>query len=147
MIVCNRQRELGQWLCERTGGAYIDGEGTYIGLETDGKIVAVAGYDHYNGASIHVHLAVDGKITPEFLWYGFYYPFEELKVRKLIGIVASTNEKALRLDKHFGYVTEAIIKDAAPTGDLHILTMTKDQCRYLTRKPHHGKQSISACCT
>lgn len=93
-----------------------------------------------------MHLAVDGKITPEFLWYGFYYPFEELKVRKLIGIVASTNEKALRLDKHFGYVTEAIIKDAAPTGDLHILTMTKDQCRYLTRKPHHGKQSISACC-
>lgn len=43
MIVCNSQRELGQWLCERTGGAYIDGEGTYIGLETDGKIVAVAG--------------------------------------------------------------------------------------------------------
>lgn len=130
-------------MCKRTGGRYIKGDGTYIGLETDGKIVAVAGYDGYNGASIRVHLAVDGKITPEFLWYGFYYPFEELKVKKLIGLVASTNHKALRLDKHFGYVEEAVIKDAVPYGDLHILTMTKDQCRYLTRK-HHGQQGESS---
>lgn len=144
MIVCDRQEVLGRWLCERTGGAYLAGESTYIGLETDGKIVAVAGYDDYNGASVRAHLAIDGKLTPEFIWYGFYYPFEELKVNKIIGLVASTNHKALRLDKHFGYIEEAIIKDAVPYGDLHILTMTKDQCRYLTRK-HHGQQILSAC--
>ena len=137
MIVCDRQDELGQWLCQKTGGKYVPGSEQYIGLETDGKIVAVAGYADYNGASIRVHLAVDGKITPEFLKFGFQYPFEQLKVKKLIGLVSSANKKALKLDKHFGYVEEAVIKDAVPDGDLHILTMTKDQCRFLNGA-HHG---------
>ena len=136
MIVCDRQRELGEWLCKRTGGKYVEGAETYVGLETMGRITACAGYGDYNGASIRVHLAVEGKITPEFLWYGFYYPFEQLGVKKLIGLVSSSNVRALRLDKHFGYVHEATIKDAAPDGDLLILTMTRDQCRFLKGSKH-----------
>ena len=138
MIVCDRQRELGEWIAKRTGGKYVDGQETYIGLETDGKIVAVAAYTDFNGASVRVHLAIDGKLTPEFLWYGFHYPFEELGVNKLIGLVSSGNTKAIRLDKHFGYTHEATIKDAVPNGDLLVLTMTKDQCRFLRGK-NHGK--------
>ena len=136
MIVCDRQKELGEWIAKRTGGKYVEGEQRYIGLETDGKIVAVAAYAGCNGASVYAHLAIDGKITPEFLWFGFYYPFEQLKVKKIIGLVASTNTKALRLDLHFGYVHEATIKDAAPDGDLLVLTMTKEQCRFLRGKHH-----------
>ena len=138
MIVSDRQDELGQWLCSRTGGTYVPDSERYIGLETDGKIVAVAGYADYNGASIRVHLAIEGKLTPEFVKFGFEYPFKQLGVKKLIGLVASTNKKALKLDKHFGYVEEAVIKDAVPDGDLHILTMTKDQCRFLNGV-HHGR--------
>lgn len=134
MIVCDRQKELGEWIAKRTGGAYVEGEQKYIGLETDGQIVAVASYANCNGASVYVHLAIDGRLTPEFLWFGFYYPFEQLKVNKLIGLVESTNTKALRLDLHFGYVHEATIKDAAPGGDMLILTMTRAQCRFLKRK-------------
>jgi len=143
LIICDRQDELGEWLCSRTGGTYVKGDTTYIGLETNGKIVGVAGYEGFNRASVRVHLAVDGKITPEFLWFGFYYPFEQLKVRKLIGLVSSSNKKALRLNKHFGYVQEGLIRDAAPDGDIHILTMTKEQCKFL-RKDHGIKiQSAS----
>jgi len=131
-IITDRQSELGHWLCSRTGGEYT-GSGAYIGLEKDGVIVAVSGYEDYNGASIRAHLAADGRLSREFIWYGFYYPFCELKVKKIIGLVSSKNEKALKLDKHFGYIEEAIIKDAAPDGDLHILTMTKEQCRFLNK--------------
>ena len=134
MIICDRQDELGEWLCSRTGGKYVKGSGSYIGLERNGKIVAVVGYEDYNGASIRAHIAFEGQLTREFIWYGFYYPFEQLKVKKIIGLVSSNNHKALKLDKHFGYVEEAIIKDAVPDGDLHILTMTKEQCRFLKRK-------------
>ena len=132
MVITDRQGELGAWLCSRTGGEYIPGAGVYIGNERCGKIVAVAGYEDYNGASVRVHIAGEGNwLTRDFLWYGFYYPFEQMKVKKLIGIVASTNKKALKLDLNFGYVQEAIIKNAAPGGDIYILTMTKDQCRFL----------------
>lgn len=136
MIVTDRQDELGEWLCSRTGGQYVPGSGVYIGNELHGKIVAVAGYEDFNGASVRVHVAGEGRwMTRDFLWYGFYYPFEEMKVKKIIGLVASTNLKALKLDLHFGYLHEATIQDAVPGGDLYILTMTKDQCRFL-KKPN-----------
>lgn len=135
MIITDRQEELGRWLCPRTGGRYVPGAGVYIGNEINGKLVAVVGYEDYNGASVRIHVAGEGHwMTREFLWFAFYYPFEQMKVKKLIGLVAGTNERALKLDKHLGYVEEAVIKDAVPGGDLHILTMTKEQCRFLKRK-------------
>jgi L-amino acid N-acyltransferase YncA len=131
VIVCDRQAALGRWLCARTGGTYQPGTGVYIGLETGGKLAAVAGFEDYNRASIRIHLAVDGKMTREFLRVAFSYPFEQLQVCKLIGIVSSANRAALRLDRHLGFVEEAVIKDACPDGNLHILTMTRKQCRFI----------------
>jgi hypothetical protein len=134
MIVLDRQDELGEWLASRTGGIYITGSGRYIGLEKNGVITSVAGFEDYNGASIRGHLAVDdNRMDKKWMKFCFEYVFCQLKVKKLIGLVSSANTKALRLDKHFGYIEEGIIKDAAPDGDLHILTMTKEQCRILNK--------------
>ena len=131
-IITNQNHILGPWLCSRTGGEYTGG-GQYIGLiDDDGNIIAVAGYEDYNGASVRAHIAFDGMLTREFIRIGFDYPFNQLKVKKIIGLVSSCNKKALKLDKHLGYVEEAIIKDACLDGDLHILTMTREQCRFLS---------------
>lgn len=134
-IVTDKQDELGHWLCSRTGGEYTGG-GSYVGLEKDGSIVAVVGYEDYNGASVRMHVAGEGRrwMTREYLWYCFYYPFEQIKVKKILGLVHSANVDAIRLDKHLGFVHEATITDAVPNGDLLILTMTKEQCRFLTKK-------------
>lgn len=133
-IVTDRQAELGHWLCSRTNGEYT-GSGTYIGLEKAGVIVAATGYEDFNGASIRMHVAGDGKrwMTREFLWYAFHYPFCELNVKKIIGLVHSGNEDALKLDNHLGMVHEATIKDGVIDGDLLIFTMTKEQCRFLRK--------------
>lgn len=134
MIVLDRQDELGEWLVARTGGAYIRGAGQYIGLERKGVIQAVAGFDNYNGASVCGHMAVDGRMDMEWMTFCFEYVFNQLKVHKLVGIVAGDNHRALRLDKHFGYVEEAILKGCSPNGaDMHFLTMTKAQCRILNK--------------
>lgn len=134
-IVTDRQSELGHWLCSRTGGEYTGG-GSYVGLEKDGSLVAVVGYEDYNGASVRMHVAGEGRrwMTRDYLWFCFYYPFEQMKVRKILGLVHSANADAIRLDKHLGFVHEATIADAVPDGDLLILTMTKEQCRFLRKK-------------
>jgi len=131
-------------VCERTHGTYV--EGTAIGLERDGELIAGVLYDHYNGASMAMHVAAEGKqwLNREYLWFCFYYPFEQVKVKKVIGIVPSTNTQALRFDKHLGFREEARIVGAAPGGDLVFLTMTRDECRYLERD--HGKQKLAAAC-
>ena len=133
-VIVNRQAELGAWLCCRTGGAYRPGDGAYIGLETGGKLAAVAGYEDYNNASIRIHLAIDGRMSGEFIRAAFAYPFLQLQVKKLIAIVPGSNKAALRLDLHLGFIEEAVIKEACPGADMHLLTMTRAQCRFLADK-------------
>lgn len=130
-IITDDQERVGKWLHDKIGGVYANEIGSYIGLEKDGVIIAATGYEDFTGVSVRTHIAVNGKITKEFLRFIFWYPFEQLKVKKLIGLVSSGNEKALKLDKNFGFVEEAIVKDVYKDGDLHILTMTRDQCRFL----------------
>ncbi len=139
-IVTDENQRLGQWLLDRqgVGGCWRDSDGQTIGLTDDaGEIKAVAMYDNFNHANVHVHIAaVPGShwMTRDFLWYIFYYPFEQLRCKRITGFVASTNTAAQRLDEHLGFKLEATLKDAHPLGDLLIYSMTKDECKWLTRK-------------
>ena len=123
---------IGPWVCERTGGVYTPSDSIAMGRIQDGVLLGGVVFDHYNLASIAMHCAGDGAwITREFLRKAFAYPFDQLKVNKILGLVDSSNEAARRLDEHLGFVIEATVKDAAPHGDLLIYSMTREQCKYL----------------
>lgn len=136
-VITGYNNIFGPWLMQRIGGQWIEGRGHTIGLWQDGVgPIACCFYESCNGASILGHLAGDGSrwMTREFLWYCFYYPFVQLNVKKILGLVESTNTAAIRLDEHLGFTLEATLKDAAPNGDLLIYSMVKDQCRWLSLK-------------
>lgn len=99
----------------------------------DGALIAGVLFDNFTGRSVQMHVAGTGKrwLTREFLNFCFRYPFEQLKVNKVVGLVDSTNAAALRFDLHLGFQQEAVIKDAGKVGDTIILTMTREQCRFL----------------
>jgi len=99
----------------------------------DGIAIAGAIFEGYNTYTIQTHIWIkDGCIT-EKEWYAaiFDYPFNQLQVNKLIGQVSSKNEKACKLDEHFGFEVEAVIKDHSPDGDLLLYTLPRDKCRIL----------------
>lgn len=122
---------VGPWVCERTGGVFEEKTSTAIGWIRGDELVSGVVYDMHNGRSICMHVATLGPMTRGFIRTAFDYPFNQLGLSKVIGLVDSTNEKALKLDKHLGFVQEACIKDAAKDGDLLILTMTRQQCRWI----------------
>lgn len=135
-ILIGQDDYVGKWVCLRAGGQYSGG--TTVGLtELRGafpSLIAGVMYDQFNGASICMHVAAEpGKrwMTREYLWFCFYYPFVQLGVQKIIGLVPAANEIALRFDKHLGFEEEHRIRDAHPRGDLVILSMTREQCRFL----------------
>lgn len=133
----------GPWLAHMNGNRWVPGFGSTIGLWDEELCVPLAAcyYEGCNGASIRGHLAGVGKkwMNREFLWFCFYYPFIQLGVNKIIGLVSSDNLEARKLDEHLGFVLEATLKDATPKGDMLIYTMTKDQCRWLTLKGENVK--------
>jgi predicted dinucleotide-binding enzyme len=83
---------------------------------------------------MHIAGFVPNWINRSILWMGFAYPFLQLKCKVLIGRVASTNHKALKLDKHLGFKEIARIPDAVPNGDVIILTMRREECHWLNAK-------------
>lgn len=106
-----------------------------IGLEQDGRLIAAAVYEGFNGQNMWVHLCGEPGsrwMTREFLRAGFAYPFLVCKVKRLSGYVNASNKEARRLNEHFGYRVEATLEGAAHDGgDVLIYVMKKEDCRYV----------------
>ncbi len=143
-IMTGADEWLGPWMAERQDAQWTPGAGHIIGLLDDqNEPLCVVMFDQYNKANINMHLAaVPGKrwLNREFLWYCFYYPFCQLGVKRITGLVPASNLQARKFDEHLGFTLEATLKDAHPDGDLLVYCMTKEQCRWLTLKDtRHGK--------
>jgi hypothetical protein len=146
-VVTGHDEIFGPWLFSRLDSEWVPGRGSVIGLWDDkvGPIAACC-YESYNTASVIAYLAGEGSkwLTREYLWYCFFYPFEQLRVRKILAIIESTNEASIRLNTHFGFRLEATLKEAAPKGDLLIYSMTRDQCRWLSLREKYRGQAQSS---
>jgi RimJ/RimL family protein N-acetyltransferase len=105
----------------------------YLGQVLDGQIRAVVVFCGFYGKSCMIHVGSEGNHwnTKSFLRAVFDYPFNKLKLKVIIGTVAGSNEKALRLDRHLGFKDVATIPDAHDEGDLVILEMRPSFCRWL----------------
>lgn len=144
-ILCQREEIFGPWMMSALNvGHWVPGRGHIIGLwdDLDGPVAGCL-YENANGASIMLHCATDQSrkwMNREFLWFVFYFPFEQLGVTKIISPVESTNSECIRFIEHIGFTLEATLKDAAPKGDLLIYTMVKDQCKWLNLKDRYRGQ-------
>ena len=134
--------EVGHWVAARNFQMYFEANSQSIGLEKDGEIVAGVIYEDWNGQSIMCHIAIIGNLTPTFLAKIFDYPFRQLGAHKIIAPVASVNSESIRLVTNMGFKEEAKIKDAHPSGDIVVFTMTKNECRFLGEK--YGKKLTSS---
>lgn len=143
MIIDNDHERVGKWICEKLDTKWREGN-KCIGLERNGEIVAGVMFDWTNGASVTAHIAITGQINREFLWFVFYYPFEQLKVNVILGQVSSKNLKAQRFDEHLGFQLHTIIPSGCPDGDLFIYSMYKHQCKWLRIKNGNVQQARRA---
>lgn len=131
MLVYDAER-IGRWVTEKAGGTYHEGN-QGIAVEHDGKLVAGIMYDGYTGASIAMHSRVDDKtkISREWLRQIFDYPFNQLKVKRVSGLVSSANTEAQKVNEKLGWIRETTLADYFPDGDGIVYVMRRDDCRWL----------------
>jgi RimJ/RimL family protein N-acetyltransferase len=134
-VVTDNQEHLRGWISGVLGMQFSP-FATFIGQEIDGEVKAVVAFDNVLDKSCMMHTAaiVPNWISKDLLWACFDYPFNILKVKVILASVASTNTEALKLDRHLGFKDKAYIEDAHIDGDLVILAMRREDCRWLDIK-------------
>ena len=129
MILLNQQ-SLKDWAIKHQIPTSDDAH--YIGQVLDGQIKAVVVYCGFFGKSCMIHVGAEGQhwMTKDYLKEVFNYPFNKLKLKVIIGTVAGSNKKALKLNRHLGFRDVATISDAHDDGDLVILEMRPEYCKW-----------------
>ncbi len=136
-------RWVGDWVAKQMGSLYSPLQSEAIGLTRDHELVAGIIYEDWNRKSVVCHIAIRGRITPEFLYVISSYAFDQLGVFKIIAPAHSDNHRSLTMLKKMGFIQEGTITDAQPEGDILIFTMTRGQCKYLGER-YHGQKSPAA---
>lgn len=135
--ISNDRFAIHKFLIENGAGVGDIHTSQFLGIELDGELVLGVRYDNYQVRSIQFHIAKSEKanaIPPRYLYLGFFYPFEQLKVEKILCFVSSTNTKTLKLCSGLGFKELYRIAYASPDGDLVIFSMEKTDCRWLGKR-------------
>lgn len=148
-MICFNNVEHGRALAALCGCKFNPPDDQVISRETYGILRGGAIYTDYRGASIVGHLGGFDKHwgSRDLLWIGFDYPFNQLGCSKIIGLVPSMFESALALELKLGFNYVTRIPGVFPDGDLIVLEMLKEDCRWLNLKPRgyiSGRQSVTS---
>jgi hypothetical protein len=131
----------GTWIMDRVGGVFNPVTDHSLAVHREGQIKGGVVYTGYLHASIMIHMAgsEDNWATKDFLWMVFDYAFVQLGCRKLVGLVPAYNTRAISVDLRLGFRLEGRLTEMLPDPheDLLILTMRKDDCKWLRIKPKH----------
>jgi hypothetical protein len=102
-----------------------------------GNLLGGVIFDGYTGSCVFMHQAGFHKnwLVGNMLWMVFDYPFNQLKVKKVAGAINSSKKELLDFDLRLGFKEEGRIRGAYPDGDMIIMTMAREECRWLKLKP------------
>lgn len=104
------------------------------------KLMGGTLYTDYWGGSVGCHFAGfhPGWINRELLWLGFDYPFNQLKVKKLFGLIPEWNVQsrntALRLGFKIEYLTEDVFNRDDGINGMYLTSMRREDCKWLDMK-------------
>jgi RimJ/RimL family protein N-acetyltransferase len=140
-IVWDQPERVMRFVAERVGECEFFGY-TAIGLERNGELVAGVVFEQHNGPNVMMHVASDGSrqwMTPAYMAACFRYPFLQLNVNRVSGLVRADNAAAQQFDVKLGFVREGTVRCGAADGtDLFLYGMLRNECRYLDGKYHEA---------
>lgn len=129
--------EHGYRIAAEAGCTYNPAVDQVIAVTSQGKLLGGNILTGYTGVSIHMHTAgfAPAWATRDFLWVLFDYPFNQLGCKKVFGQVPEYNTRALEIDKKLGFKIVARIEDVFPDGACLVLSLAREDCRWLKLKP------------
>lgn len=129
----------GMQIAAKAGAVYNAAVDKCVARIEKGELYGGVIYQAYTGASMSIHMAGfrPNWSSRDMIWVAFHYPFVQLGVKKLFGQVGTHKPEVLKIDLQLGFKIEAVIKDVYPEGDMTLLSMYKEDCKWLRIQPKH----------
>ena len=108
----------------------------------DGKIVCAVAFDHWSHNSVHIHTAFEDLLCFKHGWPEavFGYIFNDCDKGVIMGVTPANNLKAVRFNKHIGFVELFRVKDGFEVGiDFVVTEYRKENCKYI--RNDYGQES------
>ena len=131
-VTTENQSYLREWLSEAGKDKYSD-DTMCIGQEKDGQLIAVVGYNNFTEKLCQIHVASTDVywLNKDLLFAIFDYPFNKVGVKVILAPICKDNHKSLNLCRKLGFEKVAEIPYAHKDGDLVIMSMKRNQCKWL----------------
>lgn len=140
-LVYGETERMLQWAAGRFDFGTPPADTQAIGLEGEGGLKVVAFFNNFSSTNCDIHVVTDGSrawATRGFLAAVFAYPFIQCGLRRVTAYVAADNTAALEMDLRLGFQREGVMREGADTGDMMILGMLKNECKWLPEGLPHG---------
>ena len=98
-------------------------------------------FTDYWGGAVAMHVAGFRKSwgSKTIIWLSFQYPFVQLRVKKIIGLVPEWNiisrNNALRIGFKIEHKVDDVFNHQHLDNGMYIMSMRKEDCRWLDMKP------------
>jgi hypothetical protein len=136
VIECNNPAH-GTAIATLTSTPFTPGLDSCISRSRAGRLLGGVIYQQFLKRSIVIHVAGFDPhgLSRDLLWAIFDYPFNRLGVEQILGFVPTTNTRALEFDKKIGFKPVTRIPDVVPGGDMIVISMRRNECRWLAYNP------------
>lgn len=117
------------WLEAKTSATLTRHARGVCARDEQGRPRGVVAYDLWTPESAHVHMALEAPIVARrLLGPALSYPFREVGLSRLLGLVPAENRRSLRVARHAGFREVHRIRDGWRMGvDLVLLELTRTE--------------------
>lgn len=122
------------WICDQVRILRVEDTSGIVAVNTaTGELLAACVMDNWTTTSVQCHLTIPNTMA---IRHGFIkkitdYVFNERGKKFIYGLVPSNNEKALKLNKHFGFTEKTRLHGTFGEGlDYVILELKRENCPY-----------------
>lgn len=134
MIVAQPKEQIAAFVQEHGGGGPFR-DFSALGLMSGNELVAGVIYQHRTTHNVYVHMAaIPGAHwgNRELLYAAFDYPFNQMGVRRVTGLIPSRNAHSRKLAEHLGFKLEGNMRHAYADDDMLVYGLLKEECRWLS---------------
>ena len=124
-LVFDQKQIIGHWVAVQVEQESSWGDYYAMGIMRGDEVLAGVVVNNMNDSNATAHIAVakKTKLLPQLFSHFCKYVFIQCGLKRVTGMVPTSEPQTIEFDKHLGFVEEFVMKDGANDSDMQVLVL------------------------